>query len=65
MGLRNKLANTVVAGGVVTWLAVALCGTPLLIALSFWLLGVSLDWSSWRTYAGLIAMSAAMVLANR
>lgn len=62
MGLRNKLAA---AGGAVIWLTVALCGTPLLIATGFWLLGVPLDWSSWKTYAGLITLSCAMVLANR
>lgn len=34
-------------------------------ALGFWLIGISLDWSSWKTYAGLVALTAAMVLANR
>lgn len=65
MGQRNKWGNAAAAGGLVTWLAVALCGTPLLIALGFWLLGVSLDWSSWKTYVGLITLSGAMVLANK
>lgn len=65
MGLRNKLASAAAAGHVVSWFVAALCGSPLLIALGFWLLGVSLDWSSWKTYAGLVVLSGASLLANR
>lgn len=65
MRLRDKLTNTATAGGAFAWFVVALCGAPLLIALGFWLIGISLDWSSWKTYAGLVALTAAMVLANR
>lgn len=50
---------------VAAWLAIALVGVPALIVLGLWLLGVPLDWSSWKTYAGIIALTAAMVLASK
>jgi hypothetical protein len=46
------------------WFVVALLGAPALIATGLWLLGLHLDWGNWKTYAGLCALTAAMVLAN-
>lgn len=46
-----------VLGAVILILAV-----PFLIALGLWLLGVPLDWASWKTYAGLIVMWIAAVI---
>ena len=60
MSFRSKIVGTLTAGGVMTWFVVALFGTPLLLALGLWLLGIHFDWSSWKTYAGLVALSAAM-----
>ena len=34
-----------------------------LLALGLWLLGVPLDWTSWKTYAGLVVLALAMGLA--
>lgn len=42
--------------------AVFACVVPGLLALGLWLMGVQLDWSSWKTYAGLLAITAAMAL---
>lgn len=36
---------------------------PALIALSLWLLGVPIDWSSWKTYAGLAVFTLAVGIA--
>lgn len=49
---------------VTTWFVIALTGVPVLIALGLWLLGFSLDWSSWKTYTGIITLAVAMVLAS-
>lgn len=36
---------------------------PAMLALGLWLLGVPLDWSNWKTYAGLIIISFAVAIA--
>lgn len=38
----------------------SLAFTPALIALGLWLLGVPIDWASWKTYLGLLAISLAV-----
>ena len=57
MSLRTNLANTATLGGLLGLLAMTLFGVPLLIALGLRLVGVTLDWSSWHTYAGLIVLA--------
>ena len=36
---------------------------PALLALGLWLLGVPIDWSSWKTYAGLAVLTIALGIA--
>lgn len=36
---------------------------PALLALGLWLIGVPLDWSSWKTYAGLAIITLAIGVA--
>jgi hypothetical protein len=36
---------------------------PALFALGLWLLGVPLDWSTWKTYAGLAVLALVIGLA--
>lgn len=45
-----------VIGGIVAGLGALVLAAPLLITLGLWLLGVPLNWSSWKTYAGLIVL---------
>lgn len=61
----TRLLRSFGAGTAITaWFAVPLLAPPILIALGLWLLGVPLDWLSWKTYAGLVALTAAMALAG-
>jgi len=64
MSIRSKLSNTSSALGIMLWLFVAFFGVPILVGLGLWLIGVPLDLSSWKTYAGLMALSVAMALAS-
>lgn len=60
-----KILRAVGAGaGITAWFAIALGGVPALIILGLWLLGVPLDWSSWKTYAGIVAIAVAMATAS-
>lgn len=36
---------------------------PILLAIGLWLLGVPLDWASWKTYAGLLVVAVAAGIA--
>lgn len=65
MKTRKVATKSVVAAGLFGWLALALLGTPVLIAAGLWLLGLPLDWGNWKTYVGIGAITAAMVLANK
>jgi hypothetical protein len=46
------------------WLIAALLGVPACIALGLWLLGIPIDWTSWKTYAGIASLTVAMVWAG-
>lgn len=65
MEVRKGLRNAVISAGVSGWFVLALFGTPSLIAGGLWLLGVPLDWGSWKTYVGIMSLTGAMVLANK
>lgn len=56
---KNIISGAVVAGGVAGWMMLFFI-TPLLIALGFWLIGIPLDWLSWKTYAGLLIVAFAV-----
>jgi hypothetical protein len=64
MKLRSVAEGTTTTAAVIAWLITALLGVPLMTALGLWLLGVPLDWSSWKTFAGLAALAVAMVWAG-
>lgn len=36
---------------------------PSLLALGLWLIGIPMDWSNWKTYAGLLAITVAVAVA--
>ncbi|OJW46202.1 MAG: hypothetical protein BGO63_03790 [Candidatus Accumulibacter sp. 66-26] len=55
------LKSVFVGLGVVGWVFLSLMLLPAALALGLWLLGFPLDWSSWKTYAGLEVISLAMV----
>lgn len=56
--VKNIMSGAVVAGGIAGWLMLFFI-SPLLIALGLWLIGVALDWSSWKTYVGLLVIAFA------
>ena len=48
-----KALKTIAFGTLaVGWLICAITLLPAALAAGFWLLGVPLDWSSWKTYVG-------------
>jgi hypothetical protein len=47
------------------WLVAAFTLLPIALATGFWLLGLPMDWSSWRTYAGLEVVALAMTFLTR
>ncbi len=49
--------------GIGLWLTISI-STPLLIAVGLSLLGIPLDWGTWKTYVGLCALTVAMVVAK-
>ena len=59
------LKGAFLASGVVVWLALAVTLLPAALALGFWLLGIPLDWASWRTYAGFLTLSLAMAFLTK
>lgn len=54
--VKNIMTGAVITGGVAGWLLLFFI-SPLLIALGFWLIGIPLDWISWKTYAGLLVVA--------
>lgn len=57
--VKNIMSGAVVAGGIAGWLMVFFI-SPLLIALGLWLIGVPLNWISWKTYVGLLVIAFAV-----
>lgn len=49
----------------VGWLLCAITLLPAALAAGFWLLGFPLDWSSWKTYAGLEMIALAMTFLTK
>jgi len=47
------------------WVAVAVTLVPGLILLGLWLIGLPLDFGSWKTYAGAIVLGAALSFSGK
>ena len=61
-----RLMSTLIRGAnpvfcMLLW-AAALLFVPAILALAFTLLGFELDWSTWKTYAGLLLISLALLV---
>lgn len=54
--IRDRLETAVAVGGVGVTLGGMFFAVPILLALGLWLVGVPLDWASWKTYIGLIVL---------
>lgn len=61
--LRERLGGTAVIGGGAISLAVVLLAVPILFAIGLSLLGINLDWYSWKTYVGLVVLWIAASIA--
>ncbi len=49
----------------VGWLLCAITLLPAALAAGFWFLGFPLDWSSWKTYAGLEVIALSMTFLTK
>ena len=62
----TKVLKTIVFGTYASsWLVASFALLPTALATGFWLLGIPMDWSSWRTYAGLAVISLTMTFLSK
>lgn len=67
MSLSKKIANVPASAGymgLLILIPLVILAAPTLLGVGLWLLGVPLEWSSWKTYAGLVTVILAVELAT-
>lgn len=62
MKLAGKFTDAMNLASYMMLGAATLLFVPGILALAFTLLGFELDWSSWKTYVGLLLVSLAMLM---